>query len=76
MALDFSKIWRDMDVLELHESRIYIVMGFQILNSLVNRLRWLTIVYFVLEIKEVYLKLKSASPEDYKAKLRQHSKFR
>ena len=65
LALDVSKVWKgDGEDNKINKTRDYIVTALHILNSTLTRIKWFAILYFVLEANEVYLKLKSTSPED------------
>ena len=65
LVLDSIKVWKALDDNAQDYNDEYVVIILKIVNSFSNRVKWISIFYFILQAQEVYLKLQSTSPADY-----------
>jgi phosphatidylserine synthase len=65
LVLDSIKVWKALDDNAQDYNDEYVVIILKIVNSFSNRVKWISIFYFILQAQEVYLKLQSTSPSDY-----------
>jgi len=65
LVLDSIKVWKALDNNAKDYNDEYVVIILRIVNSFFDRVKWISIFYFILQAQEVYLKLQSTSPADY-----------
>lgn len=70
LVLDSIKVWKALDDNAQNYNDEYVVILLRIVNSFFDRVKWISIFYFVLQAQEVYLKLQSTSPAEYSLKMR------
>ena len=65
LVLDSIKVWKALDNNAQDYNDEYVVIILRIVNSIFDRVMWFSIFYFIMQAREVYLKLQSKSPADY-----------
>jgi hypothetical protein len=65
LVLDSIKVWKALDENARDYNDEYVVIILKIVNSFSDRVKWISIFYFILQAQEVSLKLQSTSPADY-----------
>ena len=65
VVLDSIKVWKALDNNAQDYNDEYVVIILRIVNSIFDRVMWISIFYFIMQAREVYLKLESKTPADY-----------
>ena len=65
LVLDSIKVWKALDNNAQDYNDEYVVIILRIVNSIFDRVMWFSIFYFIMQAREVYLKLQSKTPADY-----------